>query len=391
LLWGGRKITSVIDDVGSTPFYAYDRQKITNRVEKLRSVLPTAISIHYAVKANPMPAIIRHMLELVDGLDVASVGELLVALQCGANPESISFAGPGKRDSELQEALLAGVTVNLESETEMRRLAALADAHGVRPNVAIRVNPAFALKTSGMKMGGVPSPFGVDAERVPAMLSELASLDFAFKGFHIYSGSQNLRADFLVESISKTVQLVIELAEESSLDVSYVNLGGGLGIPYFPNEKPLDLNELAAPMAKAADQLNEAFDSPEIVLELGRFLVGEAGIYVTTVIDIKESRGIRSVVCDGGLHHHLAASGNFGQVLRKNYPILTSHAVAEQKLTKVDVVGPLCTPLDLLGKGVLLPECSVGDHIIIMQSGAYGATASPINFLSQPMFREILL
>jgi len=388
LLWGGRKVTDISDELGQTPFYAYDRQRMTNRVAELRATFPEELRLHYAMKANPMPAVVSHMVSLVDGLDVASAGELAIGLDTGLDPKEISFAGPGKREFELRAALEADITINIESENEMRRIAAVGESLGVRPHVAIRVNPQFELKSSGMKMGGRPSPFGVDSERVPAMLDELKSLDLDFRGFHVYSGSQNLRAEAIQESMDKTVQLIIELAAMTDIAVSFVNLGGGLGIPYFPKERPFDLSAIGEPAKRAVQRLHDALDNPEVIMELGRYLVGEAGIYVCRVIDIKESRGIRYAVTDGGLHHHLAASGNFGQVIRKNYPVVAIER--REPCEEVTIVGPLCTPLDLLGDKVTIDHLEEGSLVGVLQSGAYGRTASPERFLSHPRCKEFL-
>ncbi|MEX2123332.1 MAG: pyridoxal-dependent decarboxylase, exosortase A system-associated [Woeseia sp.] len=389
LLWGGRKVTALAEELGTTPFYAYDRERMAQRVAALRETMPPDLQLHYAMKANPMPAVVKVMVGLVDGLDVASAGELRVALGTGVDPGVISFAGPGKRDPELSDAIQAGVTINMESATEMRRIARLGDALGKRPAVAIRVNPPFELKTAGMKMGGRPSAFGVDAEQVPAMLAELASLDLDFRGFHIFSGSQNLRVEAIEESMNKTVELVIGLAGTTDLEVSFVNLGGGLGIPYFPKEQALDLAAVGEPARRAVDRLQKALGDVDVIMELGRYLVGEAGIYVCRVIDIKESRGARFAVCDGGLHHHLAASGNFGQVIRKNYPVAAVTLTGEQQ--QVSVVGPLCTPLDLLGDRVTMSALREGSLVAVLQSGAYGKSASPEAFLSHPPCAEILV
>ncbi len=389
LLWGGRKLTDVADELCGTPFYAYDRQRMSQRVQELRRALPEDLHLHYAMKANPMPELVAHMVGLVDGLDVASAGELQVALGTGVDPAHVSFAGPGKQDFELDAAIRAGINVNMESEGEMRRIAKLAAQINIQPSVAIRVNSPFELKTSGMKMGGRPSPFGVDAERVPAMLRQLKSLGLGFRGFHVYSGSQNLRVEAIQESMNSTVDLILELAGSTDLGVSFVNIGGGLGIPYFPKERPLDLDELSDTAEKAVRRLKQSLDDPEVIMELGRYLVGEAGIYVCRVIDIKESRGARYAITDGGLHHHLAASGNFGQVIRKNYPLA---AVVRKKAdTEITVVGPLCTPLDLLGDRVSIDHLEEGSLVAILQSGAYGKTASPTDFLSHPLCKEILI
>ena len=163
LVWAGQKVTDIASSVGSTPFYAYDRERMSRRVKELRGALPDKLNIHYAMKANPMPDVVRHMAGLVDGLDVASKGELKVALDTDTSPADISFAGPGKRDAELEQAIAAGITINLESENELRRTLALAKSLNTVANIAIRVNPSFELKTAGMKMGGRPSQFGIDA------------------------------------------------------------------------------------------------------------------------------------------------------------------------------------------------------------------------------------
>lgn len=389
LVWGGKKVADIAEELGRTPFYAYDSSRMTARVAELRQAMPSELNIHYAMKANPMPEVLQHMVGLVDGLDIASAGELRAALATGIDPGLISFAGPGKRDQELSDAIHAGITINMESENEMRRIARISADKGKRPHVAIRVNPAFELKSSGMKMGGRPSPFGVDAERVPSMLSELKSLDLHFRGFHIYSGSQNLRAEAIDESLTKTADLVLDLASKTDLEISFVNLGGGLGIPYFPKEQPLDLAIVGASADRAIDRLRDELGNPEIIMELGRFLVGEAGIYVFRVLDIKESRGTRYAICDGGLHHHLAASGNFGQVLRKNYPVASVECRSDDT-EQVTVVGPLCTPLDLLGDRSALHPLEIGSLLAILQSGAYGPTASPSAFLSHGPCPEIL-
>ena len=180
LLWGGRKVTELADEVGRTPFYAYDREHITKRVEQLRAAMPDGLSIHYAMKANPMPDVVMHLAGLADGIDVASAGELEIALSVGADPAHISFAGPGKRDEELAAAIRAGITINLESDSEMQRAAAIGATLGSRPKVALRVNPPFELKTAGMKMGGRPSQFGIDAERIPVVVGKLDGLDLEF-------------------------------------------------------------------------------------------------------------------------------------------------------------------------------------------------------------------
>ena len=391
LVLAGRRVSEIAQEAGSTPFYCYDRDRLTQRVEELRGALPEDISIHYAMKANPMPAIVSHMVTLVDGLDVASGGELRVALDTGIDPELVSFAGPGKRPEEISQAIAAGITLNVESEIELERIIRIADELDLRPSIALRVNPDFELKTSGMKMGGRPAQFGIDAERVPDILRRMNLDEVDFAGFHVYSGSQNLSHEAIVESQSKTLDLCIRLSAAAPCPPRVLNIGGGFGIPYFPAERNLDLGPVGDNLERLLPKARASLGDVEIVIELGRYLVGEAGIYVSRVVDKKESRGETFLVVDGGLHHHLAASGNFGQILRKNYPAVVGTSVTAEEMPVATVVGPLCTPLDLLADAMPLGHAEVGYLIVLFQSGAYGFTASPSRFLSHPESGELLL
>jgi diaminopimelate decarboxylase len=322
---------------------------------------------------------------------VASGGEARVALDTPMRPDLISFAGPGKSDADLSCAIAAGIVLNMESEGEMERIAVIGKALGITPKVAVRVNPDFELKSSGMKMGGGPKQFGVDAERVPAMLARLGELKLAFQGFHIFSGSQNLKVAALQEAHEKTFALARRLAEHAPSPVLTLNIGGGFGVPYFPGEERLDLAAVGANLKALLPEARRALPQAQIVIELGRYLVAEAGVYVCRVIDRKESRGQVYLVTDGGLHHHLAASGNFGQVIRKNYPVVIGNKVAGGPREMASVVGPLCTPLDLLADQMELARAEPGDLVVVFQSGAYGLTASPAAFLSHPAAREVLV
>ncbi|CAM5354254.1 pyridoxal-dependent decarboxylase, exosortase A system-associated [Thauera mechernichensis] len=391
LLVGGIPLRRLAARVGSTPFYAYDRTLLSARVAQLRSALPTGIELHYAMKANPMPALVGHMAPLVNGIDVASAGELKIALDAGTDPGCISFAGPGKRDAELRQAVAAGILINVESFRELAVLAEASQALGVPARVAVRVNPDFELKSSGMKMGGGPKPFGVDAEQVPALLRAIGRAELAFEGFHLFAGSQNLKAEAIVEAQQKSFALALRLAEHAPGPVRTLNLGGGLGIPYFPGEQRLDLAPIGAALGDIVAKAATALPGAAIVLELGRYLVGEAGIYVCRITDIKVSRGHTYLVTDGGLHHHLSASGNFGQVLRKNYPVTIGTRMGEPAAEAVSVVGPLCTPLDLIAERMALPQAAEGDLVVVFQSGAYGASASPQAFLGHPGVAEVLV
>ncbi|MYN05199.1 pyridoxal-dependent decarboxylase, exosortase A system-associated [Pseudoduganella sp. DS3] len=391
LLIGGIPLPRLAQRVGQTPFYVYSRAAMTARVAELRAALPAEVHLHYAMKANPMPAVVQHMATLVDGLDVASGGELRVALDTVMDPALISFAGPGKGEAELSCAIAAGIVLNLESEGEMERAAVLGQRLGIVPKVNVRVNPDFELKSSGMKMGGGPKQFGVDAEKVPAMLARIGQLGLDFHGFHIFSGSQNLKVAALQEAHEKTFALALRLAEAAPRAPRILNIGGGFGIPYFPGEERLDLAAVGANLARILDEVRPRLQGAQVVIELGRYLVGEAGAYVCRVVDRKESRGQVFLVTDGGLHHHLSASGNFGQVIRKNYPVVIGTKVAGGPRELASVVGPLCTPLDLLADQMELGQAQAGDLVVVLQSGAYGATASPAAFLSHPAALEVFV
>ena len=344
---GGIPIERLAERVGSTPFFAYDRGLVTARVERIRATLPPGIDLSYAIKANPMPAVVEHLSRLVDSLDVASANEMRTALDTPMPANRVSFAGPGKTPAELTQAIAAGVTIEMESQTELRRVAAIGDRLGIRPRVAVRVNPDFEVKGSGMRLGGGPQQFGVDSEQVPALLTELALTDIEFLGFHIFAGSQNLRADILCDAQRKTVALALRLAEAAPTPLRYLNIGGGFGIPYFERDEPLDLPAIGANLAELLHTtIRPNLGDVRVVVELGRYIVGESGVYVTRIIDRKQSRGRTFLVVDGGLHHQLAASGNFGQVIRRNYPVAIGNRMDEDPVEAVTIVGCLCTPLD---------------------------------------------
>lgn len=388
---GGIPVATLADRVGSTPFFAYDRSLLTARIKLLRSTLPKPIRLSYAIKANPMPAVVQHVAGLVDSLDVASALEMRTALDTPIDPANVSFAGPGKSESDIRQAVAAGVILEIESTTEAARIVRAGKQLGRRPRVAIRVNPDFEVKGSGMRMGGGPQQFGVDAERVPSLVADLVAADLDFLGFHIFAGSQNLSAELLCKAQRKIVELILTLAQKSP-PIRYINLGGGFGIPYFEKDQPLDLAAVGANLSELLDKtLIPNFPGAHFVIELGRYIVGECGIYVTRVIDRKESRGRNYLVVDGGMHHQLAASGNFGQVIRRNYPIAVGNRLLEDHTDTVNIVGCLCTPLDLLGDNVALPRAEIGDFIVIFQAGAYGLTASPTSFLGHPPPVEVLV
>lgn len=385
----GRSAEEWIAVGGDTPLFVYDAAMVKARIAALRAAMPAGLDVHYAIKANPFTPLIAAIAPLVDGLDIASKGEMALAL--AAKPgAAISFAGPGKRDDEIEAAIAAGVTLNLESEGEADRAFSIAARLGVTPRLAVRVNPEIELRGSGMRMGGRASPFGVDADRAAALVRRVVSAGADWRGFHIFAGSQALDAAAIIETQAETLALAGRLADDAGTKPPLVNLGGGFGIPYFPGEAPLDIAPIGAALGERLASLPPALDGARFAIELGRWLVGEAGVYLTRVIDRKESRGEMFLVVDGGLHHQLAASGNFGTVVKRNYPVSVATALADAPTETVSVVGCLCTPLDRLADRVTLPVAQPGDVIALFMAGAYGLSASPATFLGHPMPMEIL-
>ena len=387
---GGQKASVLVSDHGS-PLFVYSTDRIDTRMTQLRAAMPDRLNVHYAMKANPFPPLLRHMIGLVDGIDIASGGELGMALDAGAAPHDISFAGPGKRDAELEQAIKAGVTINIESPGECDRALQISAAVGHRARLAIRVNPDFDLKGSGMKMGGGAKPFGMDIALVAPTVKKLLDAGADWRGFHIFAGSQALSADAIIETQARTLELAGRLATTVGHSPSHINLGGGFGIPYFPGDEQLDIVKVGKALADQFGQLPDILASTQFAIELGRYLVGESGVYLTQIVDRKESQGQIFLVTDGGLHHQLAASGNFGTVVRRNYPAVIASRFDEEPVETVSIVGCLCTPLDRLSDNAAMPEASVGDVVAIFCAGAYGATASPANFLGQGPAKEILV
>jgi diaminopimelate decarboxylase len=390
LLIGGRRADSLVEAAGDTPLFVYDVGKVAAQVASFRSHFRGA-NLHYAIKANTFAPLLKHIAKLVDGLDVASAGEMEAALASGTDSSDISFAGPGKRDDELEAAIAAGVALNLESEGEAERALAIGRASGRTPRLAVRVNPDFEIKGSGMRMGGGAKPFGIDAARVPALVRRLIEAGADWRGLHIFAGSQALSAEALIEAQRATVALAGEIAGAAGARPPLVNLGGGFGIPYFATEAPLDVEAVGAALAETLRNRPAILAESGFAIELGRWLVGEAGVYLTRIVDRKESHGKTFLVTDGGMHHQLAASGNFGQVVRRNYPVAIASRFGAEAVEEASIVGCLCTPLDRLADDVMLPRAEVGDLVAVFLAGAYGLSASPAAFLGHPPAREILV
>lgn len=391
-LWMGDRFVRDWAEALGTPCFLYDCAILDAGIDRLRAALPDDLRLHYAVKANPHPPLLAYLSHRVDGFDTASLGELTRLAEQGVDPRRCSLAGPAKSDAELAWALAHQVLVNVESAGEAARMAGLARQSGLTGRIALRLNPPFELKGSGMRMGGGANPFGIDAEQAGAVIDALDHKALSLEGFHLYAGSQCRDADVLAEGFERSLSLIAELCTSRGWLPKIVNLGGGFGIPYAPGDPPLALENLGAALKAMLAKWRGRFPETEFIIELGRYLVGEAGIYVTRVVDAKHSRGRDFLLCDGGMHHHLALSGNLGQVIRRNWPLLVADRMDDPLTGRFDLAGPLCTPLDVLGRDQPLPaDTGPGDLIVVMQSGAYAASASPKDFLSRPAAIEHLV
>ena len=388
---GGQKVSALVERAGDTPLFVYSRAMLDQRMADLRAAMPHRLQINYAVKANPFGPLVSHMAGLVDGFDIASAGELALVQQAGIDPGRVSFAGPGKRDAELEAAIVAGVTLNCESEGEARRTFEIGERLGITPRMAVRVNPDFELRGSGMKMGGGAKPFGLDADRVPGLVHEIIAAGADWRGLHIFTGSQSLDAEAIAETQGNVLDLAARIADDVSRPLPKLNMGGGFGIPYFHGDQPLDLSLIGEALAKRFDALTATLIGTQFCIELGRYLAGEAGVYLTRIVDRKESHGVTYLITDGGLHHQLAASGNFGTVVRRNYPVAIATRFNAEAVEEANVVGCLCTPLDRLADQAMLPHADVGDIFAVFCAGAYGASASPSAFLGQGPAQEVLV
>ncbi len=387
----GQKVTEIVNKY-STPLYVYDQSVIKWRHQALRDALPPQIRIYYAVKANPNIEILRILGGLYDGLDVASKGEIENALKAGIPASVMSFAGPGKTIDELKYSVEIGLeNISIENEREIDHLIEICSSLKKSASISIRINPDFDLAKSGLKMGGGPKQFGIDSEKVSALIMKINQIELLnFEGIHIYAGSQNLNSESLIESFQKIIQYSLELSKMTNITLKRINLGGGFGIPYFAKDEDMDLIKVGKGLKDLLKDNHDYLKKTKLIIELGRFIIGEAGIYMTKILYKKKSRGEIFIIIDGGMHQHLPASGNFGQSLvRRPFPITVLNKV-DNPPEKVNIVGPLCTPLDTFGMGTEIPEAEEGDLIGVFNAGAYGYTASPLKFLSHKEPGEII-
>ncbi len=394
LLVGGVPVGEIAAAAG-TPVFIYDGGVMRRAYRNLARALSGFAEIHYSVKANPAPAVIRLFLSEGAGVEVASVGEYRLARAAGAAPGRMLFAGPAKRVKELEEVIADGIgEIHLESDEEIGRVAAIGRRAGRAVAAAIRINPVPAVQAGAMRMGGKATAFGFDEEDIDRVIDAVtAAGHIELTGVHLFAGTQILDADALVAQWRHGIAVAAKAAARIGRPLKTIDLGGGLGIPYFSGERALDLPKVAAavPALRDAVKGEPLLSGARIVVEPGRYLAGPAGVYVMEINSVKRSRGTRFLVTDGGMHHHLAASGNLGQVIKRDYPVVAPGRMDAAPRSPATVAGPLCTPLDTLAREARLPELAAGDLIAVLQSGAYGLTASPGRFLNHPEPAEVLV
>lgn len=389
---GGIAVSELIAQYG-TPLYVYDSSIIEKQLSLLRETLPAKFAISYSIKANPNPAVLKFFIAKGCGLEIASVGEFQKAIEAGCPPEKIIFAGPGKREPELKVVLQQNIgEIHVESMLEIDRISRIASNLGRPANIAVRVNPSSEAQGGAMRMGGKPAPFGIDEEILDTVIDRIiGDNNLQFRGIHLFVGTQILDYQILLAQYRKGIDIAKKVAQRVQQPIHTLDFGGGLGIPYFTKDKNIEMDKFQQGLEELMTEIeSEPLLAPtQFLVEPGRFLVGESGVYIARINDLKVSRGKKFAITDGGLHHHLAASGNFGQVIKRNYPVALINKLDREPTETVDVVGPLCTPLDVLARSISLPEAEVGDLIGVFQSGAYARSASPLEFLSHPQPPEI--
>lgn len=393
-IWETSTMASILEKF-PTPFYLYDFRLIEEKIATLRSCLDPSIRLFYAVKANPNGFLLRRIAPLVDGADIASGGELRFALEAGFSPSQLSFAGPGKNDRELRLAIQHEIgSISVESLHELKRIEALAKAQGKKVRVSIRVNPKELIPEFALKMGGKASPFGIDEDAVDSFFNAIQTYSHVqWIGLHVYAGTQCLDSEALSRNFQLTLTIAETLIQKYNQELQWINFGGGFGVPYYEGQKALDVASVCENLNVQFIQFKKKLNTPHTVgiLELGRFLIAEAGIYVARILDKKISRGKTYCILEGGINHHLSASGLLGQGIRKYFKVLNLSKKNSLDLEEVTLVGPLCTSIDILADRILLPRPEIGDALAFLTSGAYGYSTSPLFFLSHETPKELLV
>lgn len=375
-----------------TPLYVYDADRLTEAVTGLRAALHPGLEVFYSLKANPNVSVYATLRAGGARAEVSSLVELRTALAAGTPPEDVVFLGPGKSRRELAACLDAGVyAVVVESFDELARIERLAAERDRRQRVLLRVNPALAISGSRLTMGGKPRQFGIDEEQVLAAGDLTAAYRHAdVAGVHVYMGTRILDPEVVGKNTRYILDLAERVAEATGIRLDAVDIGGGLGVPYFDGERELPPGAVADEINPLLDKFAGAHPDTRLIMESGRYLAGRAGVYVMRVEYVKDSMGERFAVADGGTHHHMAAVG-IGSFVKRNFPatLLTERATGEPE--PWNVTGPLCTPNDSVLKQAPLPPLRPGDLVGVRNSGAYGPTASPGLFLSHGYPAEVLV
>lgn len=381
-------------DVYGTPLYVYDFARIRTQIDFLKSALPPKIIVFYSLKANPSIGLLSFIKNYVSGVEASSEGELYLARQAGVPAEKIIFVGPGKTEEELKYAIESNIlSIVVESFSELDKINYISKQMNKKARVAVRINPKFEIANARIKMGGSAKQFGIDEERLGEFVEEAGKCNnVILEGLHVYMGTQVLDAGVLVENFKNIFNLAKTMQNDCGVKVKLIDFGGGFGIPYFPGEKELDLKLLKEGLYELFHENSTIFDyeNMDLLVESGRFLVAESGVFLTRVLYKKHSRGKTFIITDGGSNNHASASG-IGRFIRHNFPI---EVVGKQSINErevVDIVGPLCTPTDVLAQGVELPVINEGDVIAVLKSGAYGLSASMKDFLSHPAPAEVLI
>ncbi len=383
-----KKLEELAKEYG-TPLYAYDAAQIISQYEILKKSLPREFGIFYSMKANPLLGLCQLFKKLGARIEVASSGELQTAVAAGFAPDSIIFTSPGKTLEELELAVETGIySINVESIEEAECINKLAVQKGRKADISVRINPDFDIAGSGIKMTGVPTQFGIDQVNAENTLNYLKTLsNVNVIGIHIYTGTQALNASNIILSMEQIIKLSLELSEKCKFTLKFLNLGGGFGIPYFKDDSTLDIETFGRNFLVMWQDYKAKLSGTQVFVESGRFLMAQAGTYLTRVLYRKGCKGKKYLVCDGGSNQH-ASSAFLGRYIRNNFPMHILNKTENEE--QVNVVGPLCTPTDLVGQNVVLPEAGPGDIVAIDKSGAYGSTQSPVLFLSHPLAAEVL-
>jgi diaminopimelate decarboxylase len=391
LLIGGYPAEELVEEAGGTPLFVYDNNIVGSQVARFKGAMADGIALHYAVTANPYEPLLEFLGRYVDGFRVVSQGELrrLQDAQLAGIP--MNFAGPGKLDTELEAAVRVGATISVESEGEASRAIRAAGRVGVQPKISVRVTPPFAIEEGRVSLGSRASPFGVDADRVPSLVLGLIEAGVDWRGLHMFAGAQCLDADALAEVHRVTVAHAGEIAEAIGAPIPELNLGSGFDVACRPGDEPLDIDRVAVALNETLCNAPPLLATTRFSIELGRWLVGEAGVYLTRVLDRTESCGKTFLTTDGGGHHLIGATGSLGERGLANFPIAVAKRFDSPPEEEVTVTGCLCTPFDVLGDDVALPRADVGDLIAVFCAGAYGFSASPQSWESRPLAREMLV